>query len=129
MKKVVILVLIVLTGFYLLDNWLTHETCQNTLYEDITSPSSEYKVVVFERDCGATTRISSQVSIIKTGKDLPNSPGNIFISETDSNNLKVNWLSAHHVEISFPENIRTFKQEEKWKGVKISYNLTQPINN
>ena len=43
------------------------------------SPDKKHKAVVFQRDCGATTDFSTQLSIIETDKELENNVGNIFI--------------------------------------------------
>lgn len=109
---------------FITDSWITNEICNNDIYKELVSPSSEYKAVIFERSCGSTTEISTQISIISSNKALPNSAGNVLISEIKSNNIEIRWLSAQHLEISFTSDSRIFKKENKWKDLQISYKET-----
>jgi hypothetical protein len=57
--------------------------CGNTVLKSLSSPDGKLKAVVFERDCGATTGFSTQLSVLGAGDPLPNDEGNIFIADTD----------------------------------------------
>ncbi len=46
--------------------------CANTVIAESLSPDSEWKAVLFERSCGATTGYSTQVSLIRSRSDLEN---------------------------------------------------------
>jgi len=88
-------------------------------------------IVVFQRDCGATTGFSTQISMMKRDEKLPNKSGNLFIADTNHRKapsseggdpeVKVNIISNNHIEILHHENARVFKNEVQWEGVKISY--------
>ncbi|GGI77774.1 hypothetical protein GCM10009332_13930 [Shewanella gelidii] len=52
--------------------------CGNYIHSKTTSLDEKYEAVIFQRDCGATTGFSTQISIIKFGSKLENDPGNIF---------------------------------------------------
>lgn len=55
------------------------DMCGNKIYFEALSPDKEHKVVVFHRDCGATTGFSTQISIVGVKDDLKDKSGNIFI--------------------------------------------------
>jgi hypothetical protein len=38
--------------------------CENEVFSDVPSPSGKEHAIVFQRDCGATTDFSFQVSIL-----------------------------------------------------------------
>lgn len=44
----------------------------------IYSPDHKFKAVIYERDCGATTNFSTQVSILRASQTLPRGNGNIL---------------------------------------------------
>lgn len=58
------------------------DLCGNTLLAETPSPEGNLRAVVFERNCGATTSFSTQVSVIESGSTLPNEGGNVFIATT-----------------------------------------------
>ena len=105
--------------------------CQNEIISQIPIGSSPKKVVVFERDCGATTGFSTQVSILGLGKELGSGAGNILI--LDDNHGKapsskggglevvVNTISNKKVKILFDKRVRVFKKVPQFKGVTIEY--------
>ncbi|MBI1810912.1 MAG: hypothetical protein HY035_01370 [Nitrospirae bacterium] len=43
---------------------LFNSGCKNAIIKEILSPDQKRKIVVFARDCGATTGYSTQVSLI-----------------------------------------------------------------
>ena len=45
---------------------LGENLCGNEIIEEIKSPDNKYKLVIFQRDCGATTGFSTQISILKS---------------------------------------------------------------
>src|SRR5438093_11939630 len=56
--------------------------CVNTVLQDVPSPDGRRHLVVFARDCGATTDFSTQVSILTRVRDATGG-GNVFIADTD----------------------------------------------
>jgi hypothetical protein len=57
--------------------------CANEVLQTGLSPDGRLKAVVFERDCGATTDFSTQVSVLPAGEKLPNDGGNVFTADCD----------------------------------------------
>ncbi|MDP5205496.1 hypothetical protein ORI99_00335 [Alishewanella sp. SMS9] len=65
---------IVVIAFYL---WLP-DMCGNYFHSERFSPNGEFKAVTFQRDCGATTGFSTQISILDADDKLENEMGNVF---------------------------------------------------
>jgi hypothetical protein len=93
--------------------------CGNTIQLEIYNPNKTYKIVKFDRDCGATTGNSTQISIIKASDSLPNDPGNIFIADRDS--VEISWQSNYDILIRNPEEMQTFTKDTTFKQFRIRY--------
>ncbi|HEY0281498.1 MAG TPA: hypothetical protein VGC27_02615 [Rhizomicrobium sp.] len=59
--------------------------CENTVVKSVVSPDGRHKAVLFQRNCGATTGFSSQVSIIPASLWLPDHSGNAFVADLPEN--------------------------------------------
>jgi hypothetical protein len=57
--------------------------CGNDTMAEFLSPDASAKLVVFQRDCGATTVFRTQASLLKPGMHLSDSSGNVFVADTD----------------------------------------------
>lgn len=69
------LTLVLVSSFIFFSN----DMCSNEIYSELLAPNNEQKAVIFQRDCGATTGFSTQISIIKSDSPLANEKGNVFI--------------------------------------------------
>jgi len=97
--------------------------CGNQVLQEIPSPDKKLKAVVFQRDCGATTGFSTQLSIIKANEKLPNSKGNVFSADTDHGKVPagpgggpqvdVAWIGLHDLEVRYPQRARIFLSADK----------------
>ncbi|MEK5058001.1 hypothetical protein BK126_06900 [Paenibacillus sp. FSL H7-0326] len=77
-----------------------------------------YDIVLFKRDCGATTDYSYQLSVIKKNSTLENTTANIFISDHE---FSASWANKNTIKIrGFSNDV--YKQERKYKGINILYN-------
>ena len=109
--------------------------CGNGLVRSVPSPDGAKKIVVFERDCGATTGFSTHASVLPVGETLPNDSGNTFISDTNHGaapsargggpKLDVVWRGSNAAEISYHPAVRVFKAEAKAAGVGFTYSATE----
>lgn len=85
---------------------------------------------MFQRDCGATTGFSTQVSILETGEALTGG-GNTFRADDDHGAAKVapwggswaemKWLASDRLLIRYAANSRLFDKDESVSGVTVSY--------
>ena len=93
----------------------------NNIQKEIPSPSGNHTAIVFSRDAGTTTAFNTQVSIIDSDKQLPDSPGNIFISDR-MDDINVFWSNERELHIVLPEKeTRIYKKEESFEGIVIVY--------
>ena len=101
---------------------------KNILIDEKMSPNGENKIVVFQRDAGATTGFSVQVSVLKSNKNLKNSDkGNIFViagNKTDFESGKlfdISWLDEKTLNITLHSDKKVYKQVEKLENISIQY--------
>jgi hypothetical protein len=109
--------------------------CANRVLRDIPSPDERRHAVLFERDCGATTDFSTQVSILTRGR-AESGGGNVFVADTDHGKapsgpsggpiVSVRWLDARTVEIRYDPRARVFKQIARHDDTEVRYAPDQP---
>ena len=97
--------------------YLFHDTCINKVHATSFSPrGAKFKAVIFQRDCGATTSYSTQVSILETNKKLENKSGNIMSLNSSPNqtNIKVTWINERELSIKKQYKFNAYKQKYTW---------------
>lgn len=98
--------------------------CGNDLLDRYPSPDQRREAVVFQRDCGATTGFSTQVSLVQRGGRVPTGAGNILVATTDHGaapagkgggpEVRVRWIDsttlklAHHAKASVNQPRRVY---------------------
>jgi hypothetical protein len=123
MKKILvtfgIVVVLASAGFFWLFMSANENMCGNEIFKEVNSPSLEFKAVIFQRDCGATTGFSTQVSVIPITETLPNEGGNVLIIDghPGDTQLEISWLSNYELKISKNLNGTEYKAE---KGIGLS---------
>lgn len=104
------------------------DLCANQIYQEVYSADRTLKAVVFQRDCGATTGFSTQVSVLPAGETLGNDvAGNLYIANgrpADSR-LLLQWSSQRSILIQ-GHVTDAIKQETMIEGVAVSY--IQPVD-
>ncbi len=108
--------------------------CINEPLQDIPSPDGRHRIVVFQRDCGATTGFLTQASLLTQRDALDDRSGNLFIA--DSNHgaapsgpgggpaVVAVWLDARHLQLSHHPSARVFLATPQIDGVQIMYLTT-----
>jgi hypothetical protein len=117
------LVLISVVGLWL----LLDQACSNDVLMDIPSPDGEHKAIVFQRDCGATTGFSTQISVLRVSQSLGNNAGNIFVADTDHGTapsgpgggpaVQVQWSGTKALTVLHHPKVRVFSAEPNGHGV------------
>ena len=99
------------------------DMCRNEIFTQIESPDKHHKAVLFQRDCGATTGFSTQISILNKNDKLENESGNIFIAEDhpDRNKLELAWVNSNTLLVRNINRVNTFKKETTFGKVLINY--------
>ena len=106
------------------------DTCANTLVSRIEAPDGRHSAAMFQRDCGATTGFSTQISVL-AGRDKATGGGNAFQADDDHGAATagawggpwadMKWLSSEHLLIRYAGRSRIFEQDNQVSGIRISY--------
>lgn len=107
-----------LTIFFVIIHFFFASACGNEVVSANDSPNEAYTAYVFTRDCGATTSVSYQLSILKKGKMLKNKGGNTFVSEEE---FDVEWTDDTALTVAYPTSAKTYKMKSKRGKVDITY--------
>jgi hypothetical protein len=104
--------------------WLAqYDLCENVMIDMVASPDDLWQAVAFERNCGATTSTSINISLI-TMRDFPRGSGNIFVSS--GNGVKLAWDDSSTLDVVYDPADRVFLANKDYSGVAIRYSL-RPI--
>jgi len=111
------------------------DTCQNQAIKRLKSPDGEHVAVLFQRDCGATTGLSTQVSISEDG-ELASGRANAFSADDNHGAASVGpwggpmaeikWLGSDRLLVRYAAKSRVFKQEHEVSSITISYERGDP---
>jgi hypothetical protein len=104
--------------------------CKNSRICRVDAPDGLNSAVMFQRDCGATTGFTTQISVVRQGSD-PTGGGNTFRADDDHGAAtsgdwggpwaEIRWLAPDHLLIRYADKSRVFEQQAEVAGVKISY--------
>jgi hypothetical protein len=127
-------ILTVISGAGALGWWVIsslEELCGNAPISETPSPNGKMKVVVFQRDCGATTGFSTQVSILPIAQSLPKESGNVFTSDTDHGKapsgpkggpeVRIQWRGDKVVSVAHHKAARVFHERSKIRDITVTY--------
>lgn len=93
--------------------------CANESIAEVVSPDGTKKIVLFSRNCGATTGFNTQGSVLNRRVDLPNESGSAFI--IDNGTAKVFWADNSKLIVIFESSARVLKRESSDCGITIDY--------
>ena len=95
------------------------------------APDHRARVVVFERDCGATSDFSTQVVILRRGEELGDRSGDVFVVDSDHGRaaagpgggpwVEATWASPDSILIRFDDQARIFHQSTIVGGILVRY--------
>jgi len=105
--------------------------CDNSFVSELPSPDGMVKAVVFTRDCGATVRTYTEVSVLAAGAALPSGSANAL--EVGDNpdhpiersgpaiDVRLNWTSSRRLSISSPKAAAVDRRVASVSGVAVDY--------
>jgi hypothetical protein len=103
----VLAVTIALIAFGL--NILDRGMCGNDICHEFPSPGGKQRLVIFQRDCGATTYWSVQAQVLGHGAELPNESGLLLLRhgaclgrDAELPSVGVRWKDDQHLTLTFP---------------------------
>ena len=104
---------------------------ENTFVFESLSPDGNLKAVVFERNAGATTDFSTQLSILRSNEAYSGDAGNALIADSDHGKspiaswggpeIRVKWQATNKLLIEHHIRARIFRAEPKIENVQIEY--------
>lgn len=103
--------------------------CANQIIRVYPSPDERRKVVVFQRDCGATSAYSTQASVLDANAEMPTESGNVFIARVGratsgpggGPELRVRWLDERHLVLSHHEGVAMLSAAHEHNDVTLTY--------
>jgi hypothetical protein len=101
--------------------------CGTQIFAEVYSPNDKYKAVIFERNCGATTNFSTNVSVLRAEDSLPNRPGNVFQIDghPDWTLVRATWAAPRSLLITYEDDYEVWHQESFFRdfltGVTVEY--------
>jgi hypothetical protein len=104
--------------------WLVSGMCDITMVQSVRySPSQERKLVVFERNCGATTGFTTHVSVLAADRELPNQQGNLFAMDghPEWTQVTATWIDEDHVLIRYPTGPTIYKANKRFWWTQVTY--------
>lgn len=113
----VIIIAVFMVGRYVL-NLLFGDMCGNEVIQAVPSPSGDKVAYLFNRDCGATTGVSFQLTIMDKGDELPNKSGNTFVSDGE---FTIGWVNEKNLRINYKEASKTHEKDTRVNGIKVEY--------
>jgi hypothetical protein len=115
---------------------LARDMCRNEVLAEFPAPDTRHRAVAFQRDCGATTGFSTQVSVLRGSRALPNDGGNVFVADTDHDRapagpgggpaVEIRWIQNAQLEIRHDARVRVFKADSLVGDVKIRFVTIAP---
>src|SRR5262245_28343121 len=77
--------------------------CDNDDVTERLSPDGKWKIVGFQRTCGAHYHDNLQLSVLPANAKLPNEPGNVFSGEYRSSGFLANyeWVDNQTLQIEY----------------------------
>jgi hypothetical protein len=121
--------IVIAFGFFLYQMFV--KVCGNEILSEFVSPDSSKKIVVFQRDCGATTPFSTQASLFAITEKLPDEGGNVFSADTNHGaapsgpgggpELRVRWETRDRLILEHHKAARIFKAARHIGQVEVHY--------
>jgi hypothetical protein len=95
------------------------------------SPDGNGMAVLFDRDCGATTGFSTQVSLVGAD-ERPDGSGNVFVADRGAEGTswggpwaELQWLGPGRLLVRYDGSARVFQQNGSLGSVQIRF---EPVN-
>lgn len=97
--------------------------CGSDVLQEVYSPNGKYRVVVFQRDCGATTGFATHIAVLKGNTSLGRHYGNVFQApgHPDWFEIKVEWQDDTHLTIEHNGKPIPYVAETEVRGIEIEY--------
>ncbi len=97
--------------------------CSNGVVQEVVSPDGIYKVAVSERHCGATTGVTTYITVERNFDTLLAKEADVLIADGDRMSLetRVRWSGPRTLVISWRGSEQVFLAESKVLGISVGY--------
>lgn len=109
-------------------------SCGNSIVATTAAPGGGARAVLFQRDCGATTGASSQVSVLQAD-DAAAGAGNAFVADTDHGSaraapwggpwVELRWLGPQSLLVRYDAKARVLAQNDSAAAIAIRYEAVE----
>jgi len=113
----IVLIGLYFAGGYILDK-LFGDICGNEIVQKLPSPNGDKVAYIFQRDCGATTGTSYQLSLLDSDEELPNKSGNTFVSDDQ---FQIKWITNDQLRVNYKKSSETYEMDKNVDWTKIEY--------
>jgi hypothetical protein len=94
--------------------------CEDNATIEAVSPGGRYVATVFERNCGATTDYSTNVSLREAKEASDTSSQTPIFTVTGQPAIALQWSTETTLTVVVPET-ETFKKLDVWRDVRVAY--------
>lgn len=108
----------------------SEQMCSLDIAQELVSPKGQYKAVLYQFDCGATTPLTTNISILGNTDEIEHEAGNMFVAFHGSRAgpwrgpyTEIKWLSEASISISYVADAEVSKMEKAVGSVAASYEL------
>ena len=93
--------------------------CSDLVKAEVESPDGKYAATVFERDCGATTGLTTNLSLRAARRPFDPRAVPVLIVAGQSK-VTVEWTSEDRLTVNVQEGT-IFREDDVWREVHIHY--------
>ncbi|UXN75427.1 hypothetical protein N8D56_11995 [Devosia sp. A8/3-2] len=95
-------------------------SCETSQHARLPSPDAAFDLVIFSRDCGATTGFNTQAALIPNGDTLPDDAAS-FLSIGVTADLALRWAGPASIELTIPPGAQIYRRDESVAGITVIY--------
>lgn len=96
--------------------------CEDTTCETLFSPDRSHKIILYARNCGATTGFSTHIALAESDEDIDDGT-TIFVADYNHGEANLHavyrWIDNESLELSYNRNARLFTEKVKADGITI----------
>lgn len=86
----------------------------------LPAPDGAFDLVIFARDCGATTGANTQAALVPPGEAVPFDAAS-FVSVGAQTDLAPRWTGDGGIEMTLPPTAEIYRRDASVAGIAVSY--------
>lgn len=115
-----------LWGIVLLGTYNLAGNCANEILQEIPSPDNKFVAVIFQRNCGATTGYTTEVSVLPMTENLPDEGGNAFWLDSDLE-VEVEWTENRQLKVISADLPDSFREKRQVGDIQVIYEVDRSV--